>query len=253
VPPFLPPVCRTSNGQTRIAETKAVIDREPKIEVESSEPERSYTPRVIYSEELNRKPRKITLSPVVLGLGVLPVLAALMVWIFNVDNEIIVDEKPTRVHIGSGGSVKTRITAPEAGNHGRMNVTVKSSRKSVAKHNEPIIIVSGNVLNRTDDDRIKVVVAGRILDKDGNVRFSTTAPCGILHRAKRLKRMPRESIERLYVKSGEPFTYSVKSGGRTKYQLVFNEVPEGFDEEYTVEVKVTSSCDKNQSVCYSSV
>lgn len=253
-PPPPRQVRKRSDRQPHIAFANTIFDQTPQIHVESRERTRSDAPVVIDSSDTYTKPKNIWISMSMMGIVFLSFVSVLMFWFSRGEGEIELDEPAAeQVEIVVPDVAEAAVPATPSASDPQMPVTVIGSYKFVARGNEPILIVDGRVFNSTDDNKTQIVVEGQILDKDGNVKYTTTAPCGILHRNKDLKKTPRESIEKLYSPGGKPFTCSVKSGGRKKYQLIFDRMPEDFSDEYSVKVRVAASCDKSEATCSHSV
>jgi hypothetical protein len=118
-----------------------------------------------------------------------------------------------------------------------LEIKVKEGYKLTIRDKAPVLVVKGSVSNPGDVTRTKILLEGRIVDKEGGVRFVARAPCGKVLSDKRLKRTKRGKFSTLFTRKKEFLDCTLRPGEEKTFQMIFDDIPKDYDEEYTVQVK----------------
>jgi hypothetical protein len=100
-----------------------------------------------------------------------------------------------------------------------------------------ILVVKGQIENPADVTRNNIILQGQIVDKAQKVRFTSRAPCGKVIANRKLKRIKKGKFAKLFVRRGEFINCILKPGQKKKFQLIFDDMPTDFSDNYSVRVK----------------
>ncbi len=176
-------------------------------------------------------------------IGILAVILVAIVFMLltyvAMKNEgvLALDKLPEQVEVALAKDDASRADSHPAD----LAVTLDEGYKLVIKDKKPVLVVKGEVFNPGPTRRTRILLEGRIVDAGGNVRFTTRAPCGKLISNRKLKRTKRGRFSRLFVRKKAYVDCSLDPGKKKKFQMIFDDIPPDYDEEYTVKVKTLFS------------
>jgi predicted Zn finger-like uncharacterized protein len=103
--------------------------------------------------------------------------------------------------------------------------------------NGMLLSVVGTVFNNSPVKRREIILKGRLLDANGEVREEVRLPCDKVFEDTALKRSKPGMVASLYrQKGGVPYDCVIPGESSALYQLVFENVPDDYDETYTVKI-----------------
>lgn len=126
-------------------------------------------------------------------------------------------------------------------------VEVTKGSKIVAHDNNPLLVVTGQVQNPSEETRANVVLNGRLIGPDGQLRAETSAPCGRVFANAKLKKVKPGEFQKLYSTKGANYNCRVKGNSKRKYMLIFDNLPRDYSEKFKVEVRVAAADKKPPS------
>ena len=162
------------------------------------------------------------------------------------------DKLPDQVQVAIEG-------APPKQNEGtdieQLSVTLDEGYKLKLTDGNFILVVKGQIENPADVTRNNIILQGQIVDEAQKVRFTSRAPCGKVVANRKLQRTKKGNFSKLFVRGGEFINCILKPGRKKRFQLVFDDMPADFSDNYSVRVKtlfaghtsVGSTVDSKQS------
>jgi len=107
------------------------------------------------------------------------------------------------------------------------------------KDGDPIWIVSGTVTNASTVKREQVIIRGQIVESDGDVAFESSVPCGRVFLNRRIRSTPRDDVDKLWIIKRKKYNCTLAPKGIKKFQLVFEDIPPGYKNKYSINAKAT--------------
>ncbi|HUT79261.1 MAG TPA: zinc-ribbon domain-containing protein [Polyangia bacterium] len=103
------------------------------------------------------------------------------------------------------------------------------------------LVVSGTAFNSAIYSRREVIVRGRLVDSNGEIRGETRAPCGKVLEDETIRVTAPEAIEGHYRQGGVFHICRIKADDTGVFQLIFADVPADYGSTFTVEVKAVAA------------
>ncbi|MCP4678143.1 MAG: hypothetical protein GY854_22040 [Deltaproteobacteria bacterium] len=122
-----------------------------------------------------------------------------------------------------------------------LEATVEARDTVTAGDGRTLLLVSGRVHNNGPIARTHVVLRGRLMSAESEVRAEAKAPCGFTIESKDLKAATKGTISSLYRTGGKPVNCSIKGDSSGAYQLVFDDPPPDHASFPTLEVMPVSA------------
>jgi hypothetical protein len=189
-----------------------------------------------------KKQRLSTLVIRLLILGIFALLVGFLVFVAEQNSWALsfsrLPEQVDNAFFGNSGEHARASAAP-------LVVTVYEGSQLKHKDKDPILVVRGEVLNPADIERTHILLEGQIVEKSGKVAFEAKGPCGKIYRNRKLRKTSRNSMNKLWTKSGELHNCKLQKDKSAKFQLVFDNIPADYSEEYTIRVKATHAGQKS--------
>jgi hypothetical protein len=177
------------------------------------------------------------LAGILIAIGVALVLMLLAFVALKNDGVLELDKLPEQVKIALADEPPpTKDQAPLS-----LDITLNNGYKLIIKDKKPILVVKGRIENTGPVKRTRIILEGRIVDNAGQVLFTTRAPCGKMFANKRLRKTKRGAFSKLFVRNKEFIDCALEPGQKKWFQLIFDDIPEGYDDDYTVQVKTLFS------------
>jgi hypothetical protein len=177
------------------------------------------------------------LAGVLIAIGVALVLMLLAFVALKNKGVLELDNLPEQVKIALADEpLKTRDQASPP-----LDITLNNGYRLIIKDKKPILVVKGKIENTGSVKRTRIILEGRIVDNTGQVQFTTRAPCGKMFANKRLRKTKRGAFSKLFVRKKEYINCVLEPGQKKWFQLIFDDIPEDYDDDYTVQVKTLFS------------
>ncbi len=122
-----------------------------------------------------------------------------------------------------------------------LEATVEGRDTVTAGDGRTLLLVSGHVHNNGPTSRTHIMLRGRLLGAEGEVRAEAKAPCGFTIENTDLRAAAKGTISSLYRTGGKPVNCSVKGDASGAYQLVFDDPPKDHASLQTLEVAPISA------------
>lgn len=122
-----------------------------------------------------------------------------------------------------------------------IEVTVSSRRLVTANDNARYLVVTGTVFNGDTVGRSEVVLRGRLLDLVGEVRDEARGPCGKVIEDEAIKATAMGAIGGHFREGGTLHNCTIKPEGDNVFQLIFEDMPLDYSQDFTVEVKAVAA------------
>jgi predicted Zn finger-like uncharacterized protein len=123
----------------------------------------------------------------------------------------------------------------------KLEVKVEEGHRVILQDDDSVLVVTGEIVNPSEEIRSNVVLNGRIVGSDGKARYETSAPCGKVFKNAKIKKTKRGEFDKLYSRKGKVYDCRVKSKSKRKYMLIFDNIPPDYSEKYKVEVRVVQA------------
>ncbi len=118
-----------------------------------------------------------------------------------------------------------------------LEIVVDSNEILERKGKPNLLLVHGNVFNNGGLPRTHVVLRGRIIDSAGAERGQARLPCGVMVPEKKLRKANEGRISKLFQDGNALYNCVVGSESTTAFQMVFEDVPVGYDQTFKLEVE----------------
>lgn len=118
-----------------------------------------------------------------------------------------------------------------------LEVAVNERRLLHRSGSGSLVIVAGTVFNNSPVQRKSILLRGKLMDANGDVKGEVRVPCNKIFDDSDLKNTRPGQIAALYQKGGAVSDCTLRGESSTSFQMVFENVKADYDPSYTLDVK----------------
>ena len=118
-----------------------------------------------------------------------------------------------------------------------LEVVVNERRLLNRSSADTLLVVTGTVFNNSPVQRKTVVLRGKLIDTNGDIKDEVRIPCDKVFEDSALKGTRTGQILTLYRKGGELENCTIRGESSTVFQMVFESVPADYDSSFTLDIQ----------------
>lgn len=151
------------------------------------------------------------------------------------------DEVPEQTEAPSQAEQGKTISQTPSRSGAHLQVEVEKRHTLEAAGGNHILVVSGRVANLSEKKQTRILVHGKLIDKDGRAQAVAKVPCGVVYNDARLQKQKKGTFGSLFKKRGQFLNCGLRPGQNKKFKLIFEGIPKDSQEAgYRVEVTADS-------------
>ncbi len=122
-----------------------------------------------------------------------------------------------------------------------LELVIGESRLLNRPSGDTLLIVTGTVFNNSPVQRKNIVLHGKLIDTNKDIKGNINTPCNKVFEDSALQKTPIGQIPNLYRKEGLLFNCTIRGESSALFQLVFENVPADYDQNYIIDIKPVSA------------